>query len=86
MRLKRIFTVTVFSVLTCLLSPLTEAADPKDLATLLSTNSCPNCDLREADLRGLNLIGADFSGALLENASLEHANLWKANFTGANLK
>ena len=52
------------------------ADNSEELAILMATNSCPNCNLRGADLRGLPLIGADFSGAVLEGASLEGVNLW----------
>lgn len=52
---------------------------------LLSTGSCPACDLSYADLSGHDLIGANLAGANLSGANLEHTNLRGANLQGATL-
>ncbi|NER79824.1 MAG: pentapeptide repeat-containing protein [Leptolyngbya sp. SIO1D8] len=63
---------------------------PFNVRRLLTTNSCPDCDLVGANLRGTHLIGADLRkadlrGADLSWANLEGADLNDANLTGANL-
>ena len=51
-----------------------------NINTLISTNSCPSCNLTGADLSNANL-----SGAVLNNANLSGAKLNSANLTNANL-
>ena len=63
---------------------------PQDLNTLITTNSCPRCDLSGANLKyaGLseaNLYEANLTGTDLTNASLVEANLSHANLSHANL-
>lgn len=60
--------------------------DTKDLERLQQTNSCQNCNLKEANLAGAALIGANLEGANLQGANLEGANLENANLKKANLK
>ncbi|MEM9772197.1 MAG: pentapeptide repeat-containing protein, partial [Cyanobacteria bacterium P01_D01_bin.73] len=62
------------------------AADPQDLETLLQTNACVQCDLRDAGLVYGNLQGADLRGADLRGANLSRANLRYADLRGANLE
>ena len=62
---------------------------------LLSTKSCPHCDLRGANLTNANLTNANLFRATLDvanltnanltNADLYYVNLFYANLTGANL-
>jgi len=59
--------------------------DTSDLERLQQTNSCQNCDLKEANLAGATLIGANLEGANLQGANLQGANLQGANLENANL-
>ena len=70
-----------------LLMPATRALafDPNDLAHLLTTLSCPACDLTGANLHGKDLKGADLRGANLSGAALDAANLDGARLRGADL-
>lgn len=61
------------------------AFDPDDLAHLLTTLSCPACDLSGADLNGKELRGADLRAANLSGAALDTANLDDAGLRGADL-
>ena len=61
-----------------------------DLQKLLSTKSCPGCDLKtaplsEINLRQANLRGADLSGAWMRGTDLTEADLTEADLTNADL-
>jgi uncharacterized protein YjbI with pentapeptide repeats len=76
--------------LTLAISQSLLAYSEEDVQRLLRTNSCEQCDLREAnlknaDLKYANLSGADFTGADLTAADLGHANIDGSNFSGADL-
>ena len=62
------------------------AYDEADLARLMETGNCPECDLKIATLSGAYLYGADLSGADLIGADLSGANLSGANLIGASLR
>jgi len=72
----------ILLTLVCLES-VVNAENPDHVRQLLTTNSCPGCDLSGADLRGADLRGADLRGANLSGADLSGANLSGAS--GANL-
>ena len=58
----------------------------QNLETLLSTNSCPDCDLRDAII-GYTVIGIDLFGVpVTQNNSLIGANLSGADLRGADLR
>jgi hypothetical protein len=61
-------------------------APAEDLAQLMDTGDCRQCNLSSADLSGANLSGANLSGANLSDASLSGANLSDADLSGANLR
>ncbi|MBS1494704.1 MAG: pentapeptide repeat-containing protein [Bacteroidetes bacterium] len=52
-----------------------------DLNTLLTTNKCISCNLREVQLHDKNLAGADLSYSDLEHSFMDHVNLDSAIFT-----
>ncbi|MEM7008657.1 MAG: pentapeptide repeat-containing protein [Thermodesulfobacteriota bacterium] len=61
-----------------------------NVTTLISTNSCVNCNLSGADLTGATLTFADISGADLSGASLSGVDLFEClaigtDFSGADL-
>lgn len=58
----------------------------KNFNQLLTTNTCPGCDLRGVVLNRIDLFGADLSGANLAGAQLSHACLAGANLRNANLR
>lgn len=68
-----------------LVGPPAQAADANHVVQLLTTNRCPNCDLRGADLAGLNLHGAQLQDADLTGANLNLVNFSKADLRGAKL-
>jgi uncharacterized protein YjbI with pentapeptide repeats len=51
-----------------------------DLNTLLTTNKCVKCNLREVQLHDKNLKGADLSYTNLESSFMDHVNLDSAIF------
>jgi uncharacterized protein YjbI with pentapeptide repeats len=59
--------------------------DKKDLNTLLTTNKCINCNLKELQLQDKNLSGADISGATLYGAFLQNVNLSNAVLVNTEL-
>jgi uncharacterized protein YjbI with pentapeptide repeats len=59
------------------------AAEEGDIATLMATMSCENCDLSHADLSGLDLTGANLVGANLYEADMTGTILTDANLTDA---
>ncbi|USR91972.1 pentapeptide repeat-containing protein [Phormidium yuhuli AB48] len=66
------------------LSPVAAQTAP-DLRQLLSTQDCPQCDLRNAGLVHSRLSGANLQGANLVRANLSQSDLMGANLSGANL-
>lgn len=62
-----------------------QAEDLQHLQQLLSTQDCPQCDLREAGLVHARLAGANLQGANLVRANLSQSDLTGADLTGANL-
>ncbi len=70
--------------------PVASELVKENVATLLATNACRECDLaganlRVADLGWVDLVGADLRVADLYSANLRGANLYSANLRGANL-
>lgn len=61
-------------------------ADSNAVNTLLSTNSCPHCNLGHANLSYANLSLATFEGSNFSYANLSYANLTNATLNYANLK
>ncbi len=61
------------------------AQNPQDLQQLLSTQDCPQCDLRNAGLVHARLAGANLRGANLVRANLSQSDLMGVDFSGANL-
>ncbi|MGL6312420.1 pentapeptide repeat-containing protein [Vibrio sp. WXL103] len=55
-----------------------------NVTTLISTNSCKECDLSGADLSGATLTFADLSGADLSDATLINVDLFESTLTGTN--
>lgn len=68
-----------------MLAGAAKASDPADVAKLMETRSCANCDLSEANLAGWTLEKADLSGANLRDANLYKITLTSADLTGADL-
>jgi uncharacterized protein YjbI with pentapeptide repeats len=62
-----------------------QAENSSDLRKLLSTKSCPQCDLNGAGLVMNDLVGAKLDRANLVGANLSQANLSGADLRGANL-
>ena len=58
-----------------------QAENISHLQQLLSTKSCPQCDLT-----GVGLVMNDLAGAKLERSNLVGANLSQTNLTGADLR
>ncbi len=58
----------------------------KNFDILITTKSCPRCDLSGVVLTRVDLTGADLEGANLAGAKLTLANLTKANLSNANLQ
>ena len=52
---------------------------------LLTTKSCPGCQLYYAKLSNIDLTGANLRGAYLIGASLRSATLRSANLSGARI-
>ena len=63
----------------------TTSAGEVEIRKLKESNTCVNCDLRQANLSWENLSGANLSWADLKGANLKGANLTGANLTGAYL-
>lgn len=57
------------------------AADEADIATVMATKSCENCDLSHADLSGLDLTGANLVSANLNEADMTGSDLTNADLT-----
>jgi uncharacterized protein YjbI with pentapeptide repeats len=57
----------------------------KNIAQLLGTKKCYQCDLSGVDLSGKDLGKADLEGANLKGCNLEKTDLSKANLKGASL-
>lgn len=56
-----------------------------NINTLISTNSCPRCNLSGADLSNADLSNANLSNADLSGAKLVNADLSSADLTGVTL-
>jgi hypothetical protein len=56
-----------------------------NINTLISTNSCPSCNLTGANLSNANLSNANLSNANLSGAKLDNAVLSSADLTGVTL-
>lgn len=67
------------------IAPPARGENLQHLSQLLSTGSCPQCNLVNSGLVTSDLSGADLSGANLSQANLSQANLTGANLSGANL-
>jgi hypothetical protein len=63
----------------------TSSAGEVEIRKLKESNTCVNCDLRQANLSWENLSGANLSWSDLKGANLRGANLTGANLTGAYL-
>ena len=61
------------------------AQNVEDLQQLLSTQDCPQCDLRNAGLVHSRLAGANLQGTNLVRANLSQSDLVGVDFSGANL-
>lgn len=83
MSLRTFTTATLLGLL--LFPPAANAENLNDLNQLLSTKTCPDCNLINAGLVRANLAGAQLQGANLSNANLSRADLTGADLTGANL-
>jgi tetratricopeptide (TPR) repeat protein len=77
--------VTVAALTPLLMVAPASAENLEHTRQLLSTKSCPNCDLTNVGLVFANLSKANLQGADLSNANLSRANLSGADLTGANL-
>jgi uncharacterized protein YjbI with pentapeptide repeats len=76
--------ISIFITTGLLLSSFATAATAENMShtrQLLTTKSCPQCDLS-----GVGLVQNDLSGAKLERANLVGANLNGANLSGADLR
>jgi uncharacterized protein YjbI with pentapeptide repeats len=88
---RKILAITAMGVLVCLLGmDRAGAFNQDDLARLLKTKQCSDCDLSEANLSGADLSrtwlpGADLTNANLSNAWLSGACLVGADLSGADL-
>lgn len=78
MKLRRLAAITLIGT-TGLTAPV-RAENLEHIRQLLSTKSCPGCDLSAA-----GLVFAQLAGANLEGANLVRANLSQSDLTGANL-
>ncbi len=67
------------------LSTPARAENLDQVQQVLSTRSCPQCDLSNAGFVFANLSKANLQGADLSNANLSRANLSQADLSGANL-
>ena len=56
MKNRIVYIAITISLLAFLDPHVLKAADPDDLANLVSQHSCPGCDLSGANLQNLNLI------------------------------
>lgn len=83
MHFPKLATVTAIALLGSL-APA-RAEDLQHLQQLLSTQDCPQCDLRGAGLVHANLAGANLQGANLVRANLSQSDLVGADLSGANL-
>ena len=63
----------------------TTSAGEVEIRKLKESNTCVNCDLRQANLSWENLSGANLSWSDLKGANLRGVNLTGANLTGAYL-
>lgn len=78
--------VTSATLVSVFLSPaIAHAEDLTHLRQLLSTQTCPECNLTNAGLVRAELVGAQLQGANLTHANLSRANLSGADLTGADL-
>jgi uncharacterized protein YjbI with pentapeptide repeats len=82
-KLVKIAAVTVMS--TAFVSTPVLAENLEHTRQLLSTKSCPGCDLAQAGLVFAQLAGANLSGANLVRANLSQADLTGADLRNANL-
>ncbi|MGB3236855.1 MAG: pentapeptide repeat-containing protein [Geitlerinemataceae cyanobacterium] len=83
MKLGMLATVTLIGT-TSLTAPVI-AENLEHMRQLLSTKSCPGCDLSSAGLVFSNLAGANLSGANLVRANLSQSDLTGADLSNANL-
>ncbi|WP_108945980.1 pentapeptide repeat-containing protein [Shewanella halifaxensis] len=67
-----------------LINPAYADTSDDNVTTLISTNSCQNCDLSGADLNNATLTFADLSGADLSDAILTNVDLFESTLTGTN--
>jgi tetratricopeptide (TPR) repeat protein len=79
MNMKTLVTLTAIAVVGS--TTAVRAENISHTRQLLSTKSCPNCELSNA-----GLVMGDFSGAKLNGANLVGANLSRANLMGADLR
>lgn len=56
-----------------------------EVTTMITTNSCLNCDLRNLNVRGQSLFGVNLAAANLASSILDEADLRFSILTGANL-
>ena len=84
------FKVVVAKILTGIQNTISKNARAQtvqqNITTLLRTNSCVECDLRDAIMGGANFSGADLRGADLSGARLAVCNLTGADLSGADLR
>ncbi|MDY6936838.1 MAG: pentapeptide repeat-containing protein [Cyanobacteriota bacterium] len=83
MKLATLATVVLLSVTTSSLG--VRAENIEHTQQLLSTKSCPGCDLSTAGLVFAQLAGANLAGANLARANLSQADLAGADLSNANL-
>lgn len=80
------FTTSLLESLESTVSKDARAQTVQDnISTLISTNSCPSCNLSGADLSNSDLSNANLSNADLSGASLVNADLSGADLTGVTL-
>ncbi|PSB40350.1 pentapeptide repeat-containing protein [Chamaesiphon polymorphus] len=77
----KITTIATTILLLTSLATTAKAENMSHLRQLLSTKSCPQCDLA-----GVGLVTNNLAGAKLERANLAGANLSQANLAGADLR
>jgi len=83
------FKVVIVNILQNIQSTVSEDARAQsvqdNINTLVSTNSCPGCNLSGADLRNANLSNVNLSNANLSGTKLDNADLSGADLTGVIL-
>ncbi|MEC4983320.1 MAG: pentapeptide repeat-containing protein [Oscillatoria sp. PMC 1068.18] len=84
MKLKIVTTAALLTTIGFFPSPLL-AENIQHTSQLLSSKSCPQCELSGAGLVMANLSGADLRGANLSRANLSRADLSGANLMGVDL-